>query len=614
LVLRSRRTLAILTGIAVAAAHSRAIAQPAIPPPPPPPPAPAAPSSPAPPPSSPAPPAVPTANDKAEIAAGDAAGRTRDWSSALAHYETALQAAPSARSQLGVADALYQLGRAAEAYDAYGQALSAYGSKLSVADRTVASARLKELAGKTGWLSVRVAESGASVEVDGRSVGVSPVPALLRVGVGSHVVRVTKEGFVPIETRGDVTPDGKAVVEVTLVRAATQGHLTVQSTGEPVRVLIDGVDVGVTPWEGSVAPGMHEVTGRTSTSAAPAQRVTVAAGTSSTIELVASSTAAHLQVRTSDAQGLVVVDGAPRGQGAFAGDVAPGAHVVTVARDGYQTYQKVLTLAAQETWAETVTLSPIAPATGGVKGAERAIEGLYGGLGLTSLFGVGGQGTELETGCDTLGASSCNTPSPYGGGLFGYVGWTWNPVGFELLVAGSFDTVEQTATFNGMSAAGNLPLSTPARVETFHFYRVGGLAAARARAIFPIGSTLRATIAGGLGVSYKQMIMTRRAVATSSDAQDFYVPGSVGYVSPASTVEAGLHVRATPTLAFAIGVLLWADNASIGGSNSVPAQAPRNLVPSPTPGVPEPIPTPEYHLATGPQVFLGPFLGLQFGP
>lgn len=551
-------------------------------------------------------------NDKVELAAGDAAARAKDWSTALSHYDAALHAAPGSRAQLGYAEALYQLGRVGEAYDAYTQAMRAYGSKLSAADKAAAVARLKDLAARTGWLSVRVGEPGANVDVDGRSIGVSPVPALLRVAVGAHVVHVTKDGFVPFETRGDVAPDGKAVLDISLARAATQGRLSVHSTGEPVRVVIDGVDVGVTPWEGDVSPGSHQVAGRTSTAVAPAQQVTIVAGASSNLDLAATSTAAHLQIQTSDGKGLVVVDGSPKGQGAFAGDVPPGPHTVAVSRDGYQPYQKTLTLAPQETWAETVTLSPTAAPTSAAGPAERPIEGIYGGLGLAALFGVGGQGTELETSCDTLGASSCSTPSPDGGGLFGYVGWTWNPVGFELLVGGSFDTVKQTASYNGMGASGNLPLSMPARLETFHFYRAGGIAAARARAIFPIGPIVRATVAGGLGVSYKQMIMTRRAVATTGGAQDFYVPGSVGYVSPAVTAEAAVQIRVVPTLAVAVGVLLWADNASIAGTNSVPSQAPRNLVAANQP--PQPIPTPEYHLATGPQVFLGPFVGLQFGP
>jgi hypothetical protein len=59
-------------------------------------------------------------------------------------------------------------------------------------------------------------------------------------------------------------------------------------------------------------------------------------------------------------------------------------------------------------------------------------------------------------------------------------------------------------------------------------------------------------------------------------------------------------------------MVMWADNASMAGSNSTPA-GPDRLVGGGS-GPPAAIPTPEYHLATGPQVFLGPFLGMQFGP
>ena len=84
------------------------------------------------------------------------------------------------------------------------------------------------------------------------------------------------------------------------------------------------------------------------------------------------------------------------------------------------------------------------------------------------------------------------------------------------------------------------------------------------------------------------------------------------YVSPALTLEASLELRVTPTVAFTLGLLLWADNASIAGTNDVAASSGRQLYAAS--GAPQPIETPQYHLATGPQVFLGPQLGMQFGP
>jgi len=567
----------------------------------------------------PAPPAQPAPN---EIAAGDKSARTKDWDGALTHYQAALHATPSWRAQLGVADALYQLGRLGESYETYDDAQRTYGTKYGPGEKGLVTARLKELATKTGWLSVRIADAGADVSLDGKSIGTSPVPALLRVAVGSHEVRVAKAGFAPFVGRAEVTADGKAVVDAALSQQATQGHVIVHANGnDALRVTIDDVDVGATPWEGDVAPGRHQIGGRGSLVSAATQTVDVVAGARVTVDLPAASTAAHIQVRTNDGKGLIYIDSTVKGEGAFSGDVTPGPHTIVVTRDGYDRYEKSLTLGANETSAETVTLKPVASVGASAASAERKIEGIYGGFGLMGLFGVGGMGTELETNCSTLGAASCSTPSPAGGGGFGYVGWTWDPVGFEVMLGGGADTTQQTAHFTGIAPSGAaLPATNPARNETFTFVRAGGLGAFRVRATFQ-GNVIRGTVAAGLGFSYKLMLMKRDATTTAEQPQlsTTYVPSTVSYVSPALTLEAAIHFRASPTIAIALGLELWAENASIAGTNSVPAGQPEPLgnLNSGANGSNAPlqaIPTPAYHLATGPQVFLGPFLGMQFGP
>jgi hypothetical protein len=393
-----------------------------------------------------------------------------------------------------------------------------------------------------------------------------------------------------------------------------QGHVVVRLAGaatEPLRVIVDGTDVGATPWEGDLPPGTHQIAGRSSTASTAPQTVEVTAGSRTAVDLVPSPIGAHLQVRTSDGKGSIFVDGVSRGEGTFAGDVVPGPHSVVVTREGYERFEKTMPLAEHDTWAETVTLKPIAGGSGSAEGAERAFEGIYGGLGLAGAFGVGGAGTELDTSCSTLGASSCDTPDPIGGGAFGYVGWTWNPVGFELFLIGLYDQHKETAHFTG--AVANLPGSMPPRDEAFTFIRAGGGAAIRARASFQ-NRIVRGTFAGGLGFSYRQMFMERKATATDASlGTEHYVPDSVGYVSPAVTAEATVQWRMSPTLALALGLQMWADNASMGGSNSVPPKSGEGLA-NPSTMSFTAIPTPGYHYATGPQVFLLPYLGLQFGP
>ncbi len=558
------------------------------------------------------------ASPQAEISAGDAARRAKDYAGALAHYQSSQQAKPSWRAEMGVADALYLLSRLGESYETYTDVQKTYAGRLGTVEKNLLAARLKELAAKTGWLSLRASEVGAQVDVDGKTLGQTPVPALVRFAVGTHTVHVAKAGFNAFDGKAEIVPDGKAVVDAALTPVATQGHVVVRATGpDPLRVTVDGVDVGATPWEGDLPPGTHKIGGRSSSATADEQSVDVTAGSRSSVELVATGTAAHVQIRTSDGKGVIYVDGVVKGEGSFAGDVPAGAHTLVVTRDGYERYEKPLSLSARQTWAETVTLSQTPATVAGTGEVERPYQGLYGGFGLAGALGVGGMGTELETNCSTLGAATCNTPNTAGGAAFGYLGYTWNPVGFELMLGAMVDEAQQTATFaasQSTSASSSLlPAATPARTETFTFLRAGGIAALRVRAAFQT-SLLRGTIAAGPGLAYRQMMMQRQAVASdNSGRSDTYVPSAVAYVSPGIDVEAALHVRLSPTVAVAIGAMLWADNASLAGTNSAPPSTVRMLSTS-SGANPVPIPTPGYDLATGSQVYIGPFLGMQFGP
>jgi hypothetical protein len=392
---------------------------------------------------------------------------------------------------------------------------------------------------------------------------------------------------------------------------AAPGHVVVRlggTGGEPLRVIVDGVDVGATPWEGDLPPGTHQIAGRSSTASAAPQTVEVTPGSRTAVDLVASPSGAHILIRTSDGKGTIFVDGAARGEGAFQGDVPPGPHSVAVTREGFERYEKSMTLADNTTFAETVTLRPVAAAGSASGEVERSFEGIYGGLGLLGAFGVGSQGTDLDTGCTALGASSCSTAQPSGGGLSGYLGWTWYPVGFELFVVALADQNKETAHFTGTNAPNQNPASFPPRNESFTYVRGGGGAALRARASFQ-NRLIRGSIAGGLGFAFHEVWMSRKTAATDgSGAASDYAPDPISYLSPAISISAEGQLRLTPTMALAVGLQMWADNASMAGSNSFAA-------PSTTPviGVYSQ-PTPAYHFATGPQVLLMPYLGLQFGP
>jgi hypothetical protein len=97
------------------------------------------------------------------------------------------------------------------------------------------------------------------------------------------------------------------------------------------------------------------------------------------------------------------------------------------------------------------------------------------------------------------------------------------------------------------------------------------------------------------------------------------VPSPGSYVSPALSAEAGFEFRFSPTFALTVGALFLADSASIAGSNTTSAVQPcsATLMSNCTPplgAAVNTIPTPPYHLSSGPQVMLAPFIGIAFGP
>jgi hypothetical protein len=85
-----------------------------------------------------------------------------------------------------------------EALDLFEALLRDYPD-LAPADRALAEREIADLSLHVGSLAIEGAEAGARIVVDSRERGVFPLAAPLRLAVGSHVVRVSKVGFSPLE-------------------------------------------------------------------------------------------------------------------------------------------------------------------------------------------------------------------------------------------------------------------------------------------------------------------------------------------------------------------------------------------------------------------------------
>ena len=510
-------------------------------------------------------------------------------------------------------------GRFAEAWDVVAAALEGG----SPAERGALDDLRARLAEKTGFLSLRVEPEGAEVFVDGASFGLAPVEALRRVNVGSHEVRVVKAGHETLLRSVNVGPDGKVVVSATLARESTVGTLRVRDeSGLPLHVVLDGVDVGPTPLDRDVAPGLHKVAGAGIDRSAPEQEIDVPRGRTVDLRLRSRPLAATLRIRAKDGKGIVRLDGAVVGEGSYEGQVRLGVHRVEVTHEGQQPWRREVVLHDQEVFEQEVLLE--APPTAALveDGYVPPNTGWYGGFGFLGTLGPTGAGSELEIGCLGLGAYGCTMSKPLGGGLTGTIGYDFDPVGFELRMAGLSDYYAGKAFFDGdVAAAGGVSAAAPERTESFTFVRAGALASLQVRATAKTG-VLSWTGAVGAGASYRWGLLYRKATIADPALEGLAkVPDATvkTVLSPAMTADVGIGFRIGATSWVVLSIVGMVETAgnefrSIPG-NSLAAGLASGALPAgvDASGVPA-LPSASYHYATGPQYTVGPELSFRFGP
>ncbi|MDD1694810.1 MAG: PEGA domain-containing protein [Methanoregula sp.] len=118
----------------------------------------------------------------------------------------------------------------------------------------------------TGWIYVSSSPGGASVTLDGSSMGETPSSGSLKlnnIATGSHTVVLTRSGYQQYSATTSVSSNTvtevSAILEPTTTPSGT-GGLTVTSTPPGANVFLDNAFVGISPLTlSSVATGDHVV-------------------------------------------------------------------------------------------------------------------------------------------------------------------------------------------------------------------------------------------------------------------------------------------------------------------------------------------------------------------
>lgn len=256
------------------------------------------------------------------------------WDGALVEFARSRTIYPTRAATKNAALCLRHLKRFDEALEMFEALLNI--PNLPAEDHELGEREVKAMRGLVGAVAITSTEASATVVIDGRERGATPA-APVRVSVGTHVVRVFKEGFEPFEARVEVAGGQSVPVMARLGRLAESGRLkVVEQSGKALEVVVDNGVVGKTPWDGALAPGNHTVflRGEGDLGTQPAS-VAVRINEVTPVTLGAEELAARLRVEPTPAGAIIAIDGVSLGGGLWDGRLRAGTHRIEVAAEGF---------------------------------------------------------------------------------------------------------------------------------------------------------------------------------------------------------------------------------------------------------------------------------------
>ncbi len=110
------------------------------------------------------------------------------------------------------------MGKPVEATDAFERYLSEGGSDIPAERRAEVEKEIARQRVRIATLEIRGAPAGAVLRVDGNVVGVAPLYTPIRIGMGSHSVTATADGYHPAEQTVVLVGEDRKVVDLNLAK------------------------------------------------------------------------------------------------------------------------------------------------------------------------------------------------------------------------------------------------------------------------------------------------------------------------------------------------------------------------------------------------------------
>jgi hypothetical protein len=207
-------------------------------------------------------------------------------------------------------------------------------------------------------LTVESEPAGASVVIDGKERGRTPF--LAPVAAGTHELVLRLAGRREIGTEVTMPKDKDLSLRMELGQASGAPRLTVASAPDGAAVVVDGKEVGLTPWSGELKLGDHTVQVRRAGYLIVERAVTLQANRDAHLSFAPERIAGpgRLRVETEPPDAEIAIDGQAAGVAPYSGEVASGEHSVEISSVGYRSLAQQITLAPGQQVSLRLTLSP----------------------------------------------------------------------------------------------------------------------------------------------------------------------------------------------------------------------------------------------------------------
>jgi hypothetical protein len=264
-----------------------------------------------------------------------------DYKGALVEFQRTYELShnPRVLFNLGVTEKL--LTHYARAVDAWDKELREGAGQLSPAESQEIKNAIAIVQQFVTTIEVTANEEGATLFVDDSAIGKTPFVGPVRIDVGKHVLKLSKDGFVdgvkPVDVAsGQVTP-----VQFRLEPVNKTALVSVTVAGAPsATIFIDGRDVGPAPFKGELSADRHTIEARAPGYVTVGQTVDVQYGQAMGLSLSLSAERHEGRLHVVAPDGAeITVDTRVVGSGTWEGVVSTtGGHQLVVHKPGYQTY------------------------------------------------------------------------------------------------------------------------------------------------------------------------------------------------------------------------------------------------------------------------------------